>query len=51
MEVMSYLFGFVLFLIASYFLYRKIRRDIQKGKCAQCSLYNGCNNIKKIDIK
>ena len=51
MDIFSYLFGMVLFLIASYFLYKKFKKDIQKGKCAACNLSDGCKSIKKIEIK
>jgi uncharacterized membrane protein YfcA len=51
MDIFSYIFGIVLFLIASYFLYKKFKKDIQKGKCAVCNLSEGCESIKKIEIK
>lgn len=51
MDIFSYIFGVMLFLIAFYFLYKKIKTDIQKGKCAACNLSKGCESVKKIEIK
>ena len=51
MDIFSYIFGIMLFLIAFYFLYKKIKTDIQKGKCAACNLSKGCESVKKIEIK
>jgi hypothetical protein len=51
MDIFSYIFGIVLFSIASYFLYKKFKKDIQKGKCAACNLSEGCESIKKTEIK
>jgi hypothetical protein len=51
MDIFSYIFAVVLFSIASYFLYKKFKKDIQKGKCAACNLSEDCENVKKIEIK
>jgi hypothetical protein len=51
MDIFSYIFGIVLFLMASYSLYKKLKKDIQKGKCAACNLSEGCESVKKIEIK
>jgi hypothetical protein len=51
MDFFSYIFAGVLFFIASHFLYKKFKKDIQKGKCAACNLSEDCESIKKIEIK
>ncbi|WP_456401840.1 hypothetical protein [Persephonella sp.] len=33
---------------ASYYIYRKFRKDIQKGKCASCPVYGECESEKKV---
>ncbi len=46
----DYVIGLLIVLAAFYFLYRKIRKAIQRGRCASCPVYDECEKMKKVDI-
>jgi hypothetical protein len=31
-----------------FYLYKKFKKDIQKGKCASCPVYDECESEKKV---
>ncbi len=46
----DYIIGFLIVLGALIFLYKKIKKSIQKGKCASCPVYGECEKEHKVDI-
>ncbi|WP_457634613.1 FeoB-associated Cys-rich membrane protein [Persephonella sp.] len=34
--------------VAFYYLIRKIRKEIKKGQCASCPLYDKCDSKEKV---
>lgn len=48
MYYLDYIFGISVFLISVFILYKKLKKETQKGKCALCSTSNNC---KTIDMK
>ncbi len=47
----DYVIGLLIVFSAVYFLYRKIRKTIQRGRCASCPVYDECEKMKKVDLK
>ncbi|MCW4573755.1 FeoB-associated Cys-rich membrane protein [Venenivibrio stagnispumantis] len=45
--MIDYIIGLVLLIFAIYILYRIFKKNIQKGKCANCSLYSSCQKSYK----
>ncbi len=41
----DYIFGITVFLISAFLLYKKLKKEIQKGKCSHCSISDNCKNI------
>ncbi len=46
----DYIIGIIIVILSGFFLYRKIRKNLQKGKCASCPVYEECEKEKKADI-
>ncbi|NPA16580.1 FeoB-associated Cys-rich membrane protein [Persephonella sp.] len=45
---MEYLIVGTALVIAVYYLYRKFRKEIKKGQCASCPLYDECSSKDKV---
>ncbi len=46
----DYIIGFFIVFMAFLFLFKKIKKSIQKGKCASCPVYEECEKGHKVDI-
>jgi hypothetical protein len=46
----DYIIGFLVVFLAFLFLFKKIKKSIQKGKCASCPVYEECEKGHKVDI-
>ncbi len=46
----DYLIGIGIVILSGIFLYKKIKKNLQKGKCASCPVYEECEKEKKADI-
>jgi len=49
-HLIEYIVGGLIVSGAGVYLYFKFKNEIQKGKCANCSLYEGCSKEHKIKI-
>ncbi|WP_457642185.1 hypothetical protein [Persephonella sp.] len=48
MNVVDILIVSVVVIGAVLFLYKKFKKDIQRGKCASCPVYGECESEKKV---
>ncbi len=47
----DYVIVLLIVLLSAFFLYKKIRKSVQKGKCASCPVYDECEKGHKVNIE